>query len=215
MERDKKQLRKLLLHERMHMCNHKEQSLRLQRVMRTWLLGRTDIEIGAYSPIKKEFDPLPALYRWQEEAGDSSAAIAHKPLQPIQFVDSQPQTLENMLAPKRCIGLPVINKQTKTLQFSSWFPGCPMEEDMYGIPKPLGTPHIAPSLLFVPCVGYGPGGYRIGYGGGFYDRTLANLNPRPYTVGLAFSHAFVPDFFPEAHDIALDCILTEKGQAWP
>jgi 5-formyltetrahydrofolate cyclo-ligase len=69
-----------------------------------------------------------------------------------------------------------------------------MEEDAYGIPKPKDTEVIVPTLLFVPCVGYGPGGYRLGYGGGFYDRTLAALQPRPFTVGLGFTHGFVDDF---------------------
>jgi len=70
-------------------------------------------------------------------------------------------------------------------------------------------------LLFVPCVGYGPGGYRLGYGGGFYDRTLAQLTPRPFTVGLGFANAFLPDLEPEPHDIPLDAILNENGVVWP
>lgn len=214
---DKKQLRKQLLASRQNLRNHAQHSLYLQRVLRTWLVGRADLQIGAYWPIKKEFDPLPALARWQEELtlterrprGEST------PLHPIQFVNSQPMALENMLTPQRSIGLPVVDKVTKTLQFLSWYPGCPMVEDAYDILKPDGTPAVQPTLLFVPCVGYGPGGYRIGYGGGFYDRTLAQIKPKPYTVGLAFSNAFVPNFLPESHDIPLDCILTEQGQVWP
>ena len=69
----------------------------------------------------------------------------------------------------------MIDKVHKTLTFHAWYPGCPMEEDAFGIPKPKDTELIVPTLLFVPCVGYGPGGYRLGYGGGFYDRTLAAL----------------------------------------
>ena len=79
-----------------------------------------------------------------------------------------------------------------------------MEEDAYGIPKPKDTELVVPTLLFVPCVGYGAGGYRLGYGGGFYDRTLAALEPRPFTVGLGFTHGFLEDFEPEAHDLPLD-----------
>jgi hypothetical protein len=81
----------------------------------------------------------------------------------------------------------VVDKVHKTLTFHAWFPGCPMEEDAYGIPKPKDTEVIVPTLLFVPCVGYSAGGYRLGYGGGFYDRTLAQLQPRPFTVGLGFT----------------------------
>ncbi len=72
-----------------------------------------------------------------------------------------------------------------------------------------------PTLLFVPCVGYGPGGYRLGYGGGFYDRTLAALEPRPTTVGLGFTHGFIDDFEPELHDLPLDAILNDNGVVWP
>ena len=82
-----------------------------------------------------------------------------------------------------------------------------MEEDAYGIPKPKDTEVLTPTLLFVPCVGYGPGGYRLGYGGGFYDRTLAALQPRPVTVGLGYTHGFLSDFEPEPHDLPLDAMV--------
>ena len=115
----------------------------------------------------------------------------------------------------RKIGLPVVDKVHKTLTFYAWYPGCPMEEDAYNIPKPKDTEVVVPMLLFVPCVGFGPGGYRLGYGGGFYDRTLASLQPKPVTVGLAYSHAYVPGFEPEPHDVPLAAILTDEGQAYP
>jgi 5,10-methenyltetrahydrofolate synthetase len=90
-----------------------------------------------------------------------------------------------------------------------------MEEDAYNIPKPKDTEVVVPTLLFVPCVGYGPGGYRLGYGGGFYDRTLAQLKPKPHTVGLGFTQGFVPDLDPEGHDVPLDAILNDNGVVWP
>ena len=87
-------------------------------------------------------------------------------------------------------------------------------------PTPTAFPSRAtprpsrPGLLLVPCVGYGPGGVRLGYGGGFYDRTLAKLQPRPITVGLAYGHGFVPWLQAEPHDVPLDAILNEDGVAW-
>jgi 5,10-methenyltetrahydrofolate synthetase len=186
--------RQALVEERSRLPDRLARSEALQRVMRVWLVARPDVVIGAYWPIKGEFDPLPALFRWQEAGMEADAAGA------IQ---------------RRRIGLPVINKVDKTLTFHTWYPGCPMEEDAYGIPKPKDTEVIQPTLLFVPCVGYGPGGYRLGYGGGFYDRTLATLRPKPVTVGLGYTQGFLPDLEPEPHDVPLDAILNDNGVVWP
>jgi len=188
---EKKALRKALVGNRLQMPDRRERSALLQDVMRIWLVGRPDTVIGAYWPIKGEFDPLPALHRWKEDG---------------ELID-QPQL--------RRIGLPVVDKVHKTMVFHAWHPGCRMEEDAYGIPKPKDTEVIVPTLLFISCVGYGPGGYRLGYGGGFYDRTLAILEPRPFTVGLGYTQGYLPDFESQPHDIPLDAILNENGAVWP
>lgn len=189
--RDKRVLRKQLQAERQAMVDRHQRSVHLQEVLRVWLLGRGEKTLGAYWPIKGEFDPLPALHRWKEDG-----ELLH---------ESQ----------RRRIGLPVVDKAHRTLTFHAWYPGCPMEEDAYGIPKPKDTELLVPTLLFVPCVGYGPGGYRLGYGGGFYDRTLAALQPRPHTVGLGFTQGFLEDLEPEPHDVPLDAILNDNGVVWP
>ena len=210
---DKFSTRKALIEQRLNLPDRQQRSDLLQRVMRIWLVGRSDQIIGAYWPIKGEFDPLPALYRWQEDA-----ILNHDiQLNTSPAPESRTQLATESIAGRspRKIGLPVVDKIHKTLTFHAWYPGCPMEEDAYGIPKPKDTEVIVPTLLFVPCVGYGPGGYRLGYGGGFYDRTLATLQPRPVTVGLGFTHGWLPDMEPEAHDIALDALLNDNGVVWP
>ena len=210
---DKQSQRKALVQARLDMPDRLEKAELLQRVMRIWLVGSTHEVIGAYWPIKGEFDPLPALYRWQEDAILNHDIVLNTAPAP----KSRTQLASESIAGRspRKIGLPVVDKVHKTLTFHAWYPGCPMEEDAYGIPKPKDTEVIVPTLLFVPCVGYGPGGYRLGYGGGFYDRTLATLQPRPVTVGLGFTHGWLPDMEPEAHDIALDALLNDNGVVWP
>ena len=182
--RDKRTLRKQLQAERLAMADRHQRSVHLQEVLRVWLVSRSERSIGAYWPIKGEFDALPALFRWSEAEG------------------------------ARRIGLPVINRETKQLRFHVWYPGCPMEDDAYGIPKPKDTEAFDPALLLVPCVGYGPNGLRLGYGGGFYDRTLAALQPRPLTVGVGFAHGYVPWLAAEPHDVPLDAVLNEDGVAY-
>ena len=210
---DKLSTRKALVQSRLDMPDRLARADLLQRVMRIWLVGSPHEVIGAYWPIKGEFDPLPALYRWQEDAVLSPEFKENMPL----AQEGRAQLATESIAGRspRKIGLPVVDKLHKTLTFHAWYPGCPMEEDAYGIPKPKDTEVIVPTLLFVPCVGYGPGGYRLGYGGGFYDRTLATLSPRPVTVGLGYSHGWLPDMEPEPHDIPLDVLLNDKGAAWP
>ena len=182
--RDKATLRKQLQAERQAMVDRHQRAVHLQEVLRVWLVSRPERTIGAYWPIKGEFYALPSLFRLSEAEG------------------------------VRRIGLPVINRETKQLRFHVWYPGCPMEEDAFGIPKPKDTEAFEPQLLLVPCVGFGPKGVRLGYGGGFYDRTLAALTPRPYTVGLGYSHGFIPWLEGEAHDVPLDAMLTDDGVAW-
>ncbi|MCA0240576.1 MAG: 5-formyltetrahydrofolate cyclo-ligase [Proteobacteria bacterium] len=182
--RDKRVLRKQLQAERQAMVDRHQRSVHLQEVLRVWLLERPEWTIGAYWPIKGEFDALPALYRWSEADA------------------------------KRRIGLPVINRESKQLRFHVWYPGCPMEDDAYGIPKPKDTEAFEPQLLLVPCVGFGSKGLRLGYGGGFYDRTLAALQPRPLTVGVGYANGSVPWLAPEPHDVPLDAMLTDEGLHW-
>ena len=210
---DKLSTRKALVQSRLDMPDRLARSDLLQRVMRIWLVGSPHEVIGAYWPIKGEFDPLPALYRWQEDAVLSPEFQENMP----SAQEGRAQLATESIAGRspRKIGLPVVNKLDKTLTFHAWYPGCPMEDDAYGIPKPKDTEIIVPTLLFVPCVGYGPGGYRLGYGGGFYDRTLATLAPRPVTVGLGFANGWLPDLLPEPHDIPLDVLLNDQGAAWP
>ena len=177
-------LRKKLIAARQALPDRLERAVSLQSVLRVWLVGRSEKRIGAYWPIKGEFDPLPALYRWSE-ANEA-----------------------------RRIGLPVVNREAATLKFHVWFPGCPTELDAYDIPKPKDTEMFAPDLMLVPCVGYGPTGVRLGYGGGFFDRTMKALRPRPVTVGLCYSNGFLPMLREQAEDLPLDALITDDGVVW-
>ena len=180
-------LRKKLVAARQALPDRLERAVALQQVLRVWLVGRREVSIGAYWPIKGEFDPLPALYRWTEGAPDGVI---------------------------RRIGLPVAHRESGSLRFHVWYPGCETELDAYDIPKPKGTEEFAPEMLVVPCLGFGPGGVRLGYGGGFFERTLSSVNPRPVTVGVSYTHGFLPLLRAGPKDWPLDAMLTEDGVMW-
>ena len=108
------------------------------------------------------------------------------------------------------LALPVVTAVDAPLVFVAWTPGKTMMCDAFGVAIPA-LPHrlTTPDAVLVPCVGFNPGRVRLGYGGGFYDRTLAEL-PAAATIGIAFDCARA-EFDAEAHDIALHNVITESG----
>ena len=111
--------------------------------------------------------------------------------------------------------LPVVVAPRQPLVFRPWAPGDELAKGAYDIPYPASGEPVVPDYALVPMNAFDAGGYRLGYGGGFYDRMLGSLEPRPFTVGLGFGVGYVSDFSPEAHDVPLDAILTDFGEAWP
>jgi 5-formyltetrahydrofolate cyclo-ligase len=106
-------------------------------------------------------------------------------------------------------GLPVVVGDV--LEFAPWTPSTPLEPGAYGIQVPASKRRMKPQLLLIPCLGIDVNRYRLGYGGGYYDRTLARLSPRPVAVGIGFDCARVNTINPKPHDIRLDLALTEGG----
>ena len=106
------------------------------------------------------------------------------------------------------LSLPVVLEKHAPLAFASWTPGEPMVKDGMGVAVPARLRLIpAPPALLVPCLGFNAERYRLGYGGGYYDRTLAHA-PRPRTLGIAYG-CLQAQFASGPYDIALDQVLTE------
>jgi 5,10-methenyltetrahydrofolate synthetase len=107
--------------------------------------------------------------------------------------------------------LPEVVRKAEPLQFRVWWPGVAMGRGVYDIPVPEGTDIVVPQALIMPPVGFDAAGYRIGYGGGFYDRTLASITPRPLTIGVAYELSRLPTIHPQEFDLAMDYVVTERG----
>jgi 5-formyltetrahydrofolate cyclo-ligase len=111
----------------------------------------------------------------------------------------------------RIAALPVVAGDV--LQFHAWAPDAPMQAGAYGIPVPARGRPVQPDALLVPCVGVDAARTRLGYGGGYYDRTLATLVPWPLAVGIAFDCGRVASLNAQPHDLRLDALITESGVA--
>jgi 5,10-methenyltetrahydrofolate synthetase len=114
----------------------------------------------------------------------------------------------------RWAALPVVGATGVPMRWRRWDPDVEMPLDRYGIPFPGDGPDLHPDLLLIPCNGFDARGYRIGYGAGHFDRTLAAMQPRPLAVGVAYELARLADTQPQAHDLPMDWLVTEAG-AWP
>jgi len=110
--------------------------------------------------------------------------------------------------------MPVVVQRGEPLLFRLWSPGVGMANGPLGIPYPVGTAPVDPDLLLVPLVGFGRAGDRLGYGGGYFDRTLAALEPRPLSIGVGFELCQLDSIFPQPHDVPMDAIVTEKCIRW-
>jgi 5-formyltetrahydrofolate cyclo-ligase len=110
--------------------------------------------------------------------------------------------------------LPVVVAPREPLRFRAWSPGDPLEPGVRAIPVPVsGAPDCSPDILLVPLLAFDHRGFRLGYGAGFYDRTLAVLRGRGavVAVGVGFAGQEIPCVPHELHDERLDWMMTEAG----
>ncbi|MCB1368995.1 MAG: 5-formyltetrahydrofolate cyclo-ligase [Rhodobacteraceae bacterium] len=110
------------------------------------------------------------------------------------------------------IALPLVETRAAPLVFRRWEPRMKMVRGNWNIlVPPPDAEELVPDITLAPVVGWDNHAFRLGYGGGYFDRTLAALAPRPYTIGIGFQTAKLATIFPQPHDIALDAIITETG----
>lgn len=107
--------------------------------------------------------------------------------------------------------LPEVVGKGQPLQFRAWWPGAPMRRGVYDIPFPDGTDIVVPDLAIVPMNGFDELGYRLGYGGGYFDRTLARWRDGILAIGVSYEPLRLATIYPQGHDIPMDFVVTEAG----
>lgn len=107
--------------------------------------------------------------------------------------------------------LPVLASPGRQLAFREWHAGVILETGPLGIPFPAESRLLVPRVLVLPMVGFDAQGYRLGYGGGYFDRTLAGMDPRRVAIGVAYEIARIPTIHPQHWDVPMDWVVTERG----
>ncbi|HEY3638097.1 MAG TPA: 5-formyltetrahydrofolate cyclo-ligase [Rhizomicrobium sp.] len=109
------------------------------------------------------------------------------------------------------VALPVVLGRGKPLEFRCWTENAEMEQGVWNIPHPAQGPAVMPAVLVIPLVGFDAAGFRLGYGAGYYDMTLAAHSERPLAVGIGFEFSCLPTIYPQSHDLPMDVIVTDQG----
>lgn len=104
--------------------------------------------------------------------------------------------------------LPVVVEKGRPLIFRAYRPGDRLEKGVWNIPIPADGAEVVPDVVLAPVVGFDPQNYRLGYGGGFFDRTLAAHPGKPLVIGLGYASQAIPTIYPQPHDIPMDRIVT-------
>ncbi|HEY5930761.1 MAG TPA: 5-formyltetrahydrofolate cyclo-ligase [Burkholderiales bacterium] len=90
-----------------------------------------------------------------------------------------------------------------------WSPGEPLERGIWNILVPARGPAVQPDIVVAPAVGFDSENYRLGYGGGFFDRTLAAMAIKPMILGVGYADSKLATIYPQPHDIPMDAIITD------
>lgn len=133
---------------------------------------------------------------------------------PIRSEPDLRPTYAALIAGGMQLALPAVVQREAPLQFFAWKPEDALGPDVCGVAAPEDRSQpLQPQALLIPCVGFDVQGFRLGYGAGYYDRTLARP-PRPYTIGVAYASQRA-DFISDGHDIPLDLVVTDAGHVTP
>lgn len=160
-----------------------------------------------------------------QDAGKNRAAVDHllahlaplagKTVAGYMAIRTEIDPLQAMseLARSGQVCVPVVTGAGQALEFRQWTPGCAMEKGAFGAMIPLKAPVLVPEVIILPLVAFDQAGTRLGYGGGFYDRTLQGLrqNGRLHCVGFAYEAQLSKGLPVEQNDQRLDAIVTEQG----
>ncbi|MBV8090501.1 MAG: 5-formyltetrahydrofolate cyclo-ligase [Alphaproteobacteria bacterium] len=121
-----------------------------------------------------------------------------------------PRPLVDWLIASGCsVALPAVVDKKGPLEYRAWRPGDKLVDGVWNIPVPERRDIVRPQAVLAPLVGFDRDCYRLGYGGGYFDRTLATLSPQPLAIGVGFELSLIETIYPQDFDVPMDLIVTE------
>ena len=130
---------------------------------------------------------------------------------PFQAEFDPRSLIDWLISAGSAVALPVVVDKKGPLEYRAWRPGEKLVDGVWNIPIPEKRQIITPQAVLAPLVGFDRDCYRLGYGGGYFDRTLAALAPRPWAIGVGFELSRLETIYPQDFDIPMDLIVTEAG----
>ena len=161
--------------------------------------------------------PVADRRRWSERILDGLVTLlAERPgvlgvYWPFRAEFDPRPVIDWAVAAGREVALPVVVDKKGPLDYRAWRPGEPLVDGVWNIPVPERGAVVTPVVVLAPLVGFDRASYRLGYGGGYFDRTLAALEPRPLAIGIGFAIQELATIHPQPFDVPMDLIVTETG----
>jgi 5-formyltetrahydrofolate cyclo-ligase len=121
------------------------------------------------------------------------------------------QLIDWAVAAGRTVALPVVIDKKGPLEYRAWRPGEPLADGVWNIPAPEKREIVTPTMVLAPLVGFDGACYRLGYGGGYFDRTLGAMAPRALAIGIGFELQRIETIYPQSFDVPMNLIVTEAG----
>ena len=175
------------------------------------MLVQFGIDVGVNDLRQRRDQPLALVSRRKlDEIGDVSGRIVSA-YWPFRGEPDFRPFLQEVTARGGRTALPVVVENGRPLEFHLWQTGEALSRGIWNIPIPAAPNPCRPDIVIAPVVGFDVDCYRLGYGGGFFDRTLAGLRGRVQAVGVGYASARLATIFPQWHDLPMDLLVTEEG----
>ncbi len=129
---------------------------------------------------------------------------------PIRAEPNLRSWMEGLPARNAVCALPVVVEKGRPMIFRAWKPGDRLVPGVWNIPTPVDGPEVVPDVVIAPIVGFDGACYRLGYGGGYFDRTLAAITTARRVFGVGYAQFRIATIYPQPHDIVMDAIITEE-----